>query len=309
MIQVENLTKRFGPVTALDRLTFNVEANRVTGFLGANGAGKTTTMRILACFLPATEGSASVGGFDVFTESMKVRRMLGYLPENVPAYGEMRTEEYLLFMAALKELPITQRRSEVDRVIESTWLQDVRRQQVGTLSKGFRQRVGLAEVMLHQPQMLILDEPTVGLDPSQIRQTRRLIKELGQRHTVLLSTHILTEVQMICDDLIIINAGRIAARDTLANLSASRGGGTVVVSAKGPRDQVQAVLSSIDGVKAVRQRDGATGTFELTVEDSPALREAISTRLNKHNWPLLELSSRSRTLEDIYIEIVSRDAA
>ena len=309
MIQVENLTKRFGPVTALDRLTFNVEANRVTGFLGANGAGKTTTMRILACFLPATEGSASVGGFDVFTESMKVRRMLGYLPENVPAYGEMRTEEYLLFMAALKELPITQRRSEVDRVIESTWLQDVRRQQVGTLSKGFRQRVGLAEVMLHQPQMLILDEPTVGLDPSQIRQTRRLIKELGQRHTVLLSTHILTEVQMICDNLIIINAGRIAARDTLANLSASRGGGTVVVSAKGPRDQVQAVLSSIDGVKAVRQRDGATGTFELTVEDSPALREAISTRLNKHNWPLLELSSRSRTLEDIYIEIVSRDAA
>lgn len=308
MIQVRNLTKRFGPVTALDQLTFDVEANRVTGFLGANGAGKTTTMRILACFLPATEGSAKVGGFDVFTESMQVRRMLGYLPENVPAYGEMRTEEYLLYMAALKELPITQRRSDVDRVIEATWLQDVRRQQVGTLSKGFRQRVGLAEVMLHQPQMLILDEPTVGLDPSQIRQTRRLIKELGQRHTVLLSTHILTEVQMICDDVIIINAGRIAARDSLANLSASRGTGMIVVSAKGPIEQVEAALSSVDGVKAVRKRDDAK-TFELTAQDTPALREAISTRLNKHNWPLLELSSRSRTLEDIYIEIVSRDAA
>jgi len=180
---------------------------------------------------------------------------------------------------------------------------------VGTLSKGFRQRVGLAEVMLHQPQMLILDEPTVGLDPSQIRQTRRLIKELGQRHTVLLSTHILTEVQMICDDVIIINAGRIAARDSLANLSASRGTGMIVVSAKGPIEQVEAALSSVDGVKAVRKRDDAKGTFELTAQDTPALREAISTRLNKHNWPLLELSSRSRTLEDIYIEIVSRDAA
>jgi ABC-2 type transport system ATP-binding protein len=218
MIRVEHLTKYYGEYPAVRDVSFQVNKGQVVGFLGPNGAGKSTTMRILAGFLTATGGKASIAGFDVFTDPIEVRRRIGYMPESCPLYPELRVEEYLRFRAGLKGLGWSARRKRIDYVVERCWLSDVRRQLVGTLSKGYRQRVGLADSLLADPPVLILDEPTAGLDPAQIRETRKLIRELGNQHTMLLSTHILSEVEMTCDSVIIIHQGQVAADGSLADI-------------------------------------------------------------------------------------------
>jgi ABC-2 type transport system ATP-binding protein len=220
MIEVEHLSKYFGPIMAIDNVTFQVAANEVVGLLGVNGAGKTTVMRILTTYLPATSGRARVAGHDVMNESMQVRRNIGYLPESVPLYPEMRVEEYLYYRATLKGVDRKVRKQRIDYCVERCRIREVRRRLIGTLSKGYRQRVGLADALLADPPVLILDEPTAGLDPSQIRETRKLIRELGQQHTMLLSTHILPEVEMTCDRVIIINRGEVAAEGMLDDLRA-----------------------------------------------------------------------------------------
>jgi ABC-2 type transport system ATP-binding protein len=218
MISVENLTKYYGEYPAVRGISFEVPRGRVVGFLGPNGAGKSTTMRILAGYLTPTSGRASIAGHDVFTDSIAARRRIGYMPESCPLYPELRVEEYLRFRAGLKGLWFGTRRKRIEYVLERCWLSDVRRQLIGTLSKGYRQRVGLADALLADPPVLILDEPTAGLDPTQIRETRKLIRELGTQHTMLLSTHILTEVEMTCDTVIIIYQGEVAEQGSLADV-------------------------------------------------------------------------------------------
>ncbi len=223
MISVEGLTKRYGDFTAVDDLSFRVEKGEVVGFLGPNGAGKTTTMRILTGYMPATEGTTSVSGFDVFDHPMEVKKRIGYLPEHPPVYTDMSVEGYLSFVARIKGVPRSQRGEALDRALSRCGLSQVRRAIIGKLSKGYRQRVGLAQAMIHDPEVLILDEPTIGLDPKQIIEIRELIKVLAGDHTIILSTHILTEVAMVCQRVLILDRGRIAADDTLENLTAREG--------------------------------------------------------------------------------------
>ena len=222
MISVTGLTKVYGNTLAVDHISFEVPKGQIVGFLGPNGAGKSTTLRMLTCYLPPTEGTATVNGFDIFRNSVNVRESLGYLPENVPLYTEMRVEEYLDFRGRLRKMPRADRMKRIEYVLERCWLTNVRRRVIGHLSKGYRQRVGLADSLLHNPPVLILDEPTVGLDPTQIRETRKLVKDLGGDHTVMLSTHILPEVEAVCDRAIVIAGGRIVAQGSPDELRASR---------------------------------------------------------------------------------------
>src|SRR5438477_4361271 len=251
MIQVDNLSKYFGPVMAVDRISFAVGQGEIVGFLGLNGAGKTTTMRILTSYLPATSGIARVAGFDVMLESTQVRKNIGYLPESVPLYPEMRVDEYINFRAKLKGVERRQRTVRVEYCLDRCRLREVRRRLVGTLSKGYRQRVGLADAMVHDPAILILDEPTSGLDPVQIRETLSLIKELGESRTILLSTHILSEIEAVCGRIMIIHRGRLSSDKKMSDLA---GIGPILVEVHGPADQVVNVLRTTDGVDQVRQK-------------------------------------------------------
>jgi ABC-2 type transport system ATP-binding protein len=305
MIQVDNLTKYFGPVLAVDGITFQVSQGEIVGFLGNNGAGKTTTMRILTCYLPATSGVARVAGYDVRTESMDVRRHIGYLPESVPLYPEMRVEEYLVYRAKLKGVERSGRTKHIDYCLESCRIREVRRRLIGTLSKGYRQRVGLADCMVHDPKILILDEPTVGLDPMQRRETLGLIRELGRNHTVLLSTHILSEVEAVCGRVIIINAGQLCLDKKMADLES---GAVIEVEVHGPGEQVAAVLKTTDGVEQVSAESPANGVngFEVHTRDGRDLREAISQRLVKNGWGIRRLDLRRRRLEDHFMDVVLR---
>jgi len=249
MIKVENLTKRFGRTLAIDNLSFEVKRGEIVGFLGPNGAGKTTMMRILSCFLPATGGKVTVGGFDVFSESLEVRQRIGYLPENVPLYMDMRVKEYLAFRAVLKGLAGKKKRQRVQEVIETCGLTEVKGNIIGRLSKGYKQRLGLADSLVHEPELLILDEPTIGLDPNQIRHIRNLIKSLARHHTVLLSSHILPEVEMICERVLIINKGRIVASDTPGNLVGLMSGNPrAITEVMGPVDKVTQSLERVPGI-------------------------------------------------------------
>ncbi len=252
MIKVENLTKRYAGYTAIKDLSFEVERGEIVGFLGPNGAGKSTTMKILSCFQPATSGRATVAGFDVFSQSLQVREHLGYMPENVPLYTEMRVNEYLEHRAALKGLTGRKLKMRVGEVKELTSLDDVQRKIIGTLSKGYRQRVGLAETLVAEPDLLILDEPTIGLDPNQIRQVRDLIKNLGQKHTILLSTHILPEVEMTCSRVIILHKGKIEASDTPANLlNTLRSVGNIRVEVNTGKEDALELFKTVPGIKEV----------------------------------------------------------
>jgi len=309
MIEVKNLTKRFASTVAVDNISFTVRDNEILGFLGPNAAGKTTTMRILACFMPATSGTVSVEGYDVFTQSLEVRSQIGYMPENVPIYPELRVIEYLNFRAKLKGLPRRQRSQRVEKVIEDCWLTDVRRKLAGHLSKGYRQRLGLAESLVHNPKFLILDEPTVGLDPHQIRETRKLIKNLGRDHTILLSTHILPEVEMVCDRVIIINEGRIAAMDTLDNLVADVSKNIqILAEVRGPALQIKAAIESIDGVTDVTCREGAdVHSFKISATRDLEVREAVFRKASAGGWTLLGLERKAQTLEERFVEIITRD--
>ena len=310
MIKVENLTKRYAGQPAIRDLNFEVNRGGIMGFLGPNGAGKTTTMRILASFMPPTSGRATIAGFDVFEQSLQARAHLGYMPENVPLYSDMRVTEYLRYRAGLKEVQHRRVTERVGDVNELCGLKGVENKLIGALSKGYRQRVGLADALLAEPDLLILDEPTIGLDPNQIRQVRELIKNLGEQHTILLSTHILPEVEMTCSRVIIIHKGRIEACDTPENLLGKiRQAGGVVLEAKVGKDNGADELKKISGVREVIT-DGEDDwkRFSLRVESGVDVREEVFRLATERHWAVRELTQRRATLEDVFVEITHSDA-
>ncbi len=310
MIKVENLTKRYTGLTAIENLSFEVGRGEIVGFLGPNGAGKSTTMRILSGFMPATSGTASIGGFDVFSESIQARSRLGYMPENVPLYPDMRVGEYLAYRAKLKGVRGRKLRERVGEVLEMCDLKPVRTRIIGSLSKGYRQRVGLAEALVADPDLLILDEPTIGLDPNQIRHVRELIRNLGKRHTILLSTHILPEVEMTCTRVLIINKGRIEASDTPQNLMRQiRATGGVRLEAKTGSDNGPEHLLALPGVRGVDvEKEGDWSVFNLRVEPRTDPREEIFQLAAARRWLVRDLSRERTTLEDVFVEITQSDA-
>jgi ABC-2 type transport system ATP-binding protein len=303
-IRVENLCKQYGAVRAVDRVNFEVTPGEMVGFLGPNGAGKSTTMRILTTFLPATSGLASVCGFDVMTDSMKVRERIGYLPESVPLYPEMRVEEYLLFRAKIKGVDRGIRRKHLDECIEKCRVKEVRRRLLGTLSKGYRQRVGLADALLSDPKVLILDEPTSGLDPIQIRETLSTIKALAGTHTVLLSTHILSEVEATCDRVIIINRGTLRWDGRLSRLAEELP--VTVMQVRGPSEAVADRIRRQPGVKSVIAKDAGDGLLNVEVIPVGAsdLREALAKTMFEAGYAVRQLDLRRKNLEALYTEVV-----
>ncbi len=313
MIRVRNLTKRYAGVLAVDNISFEIEKGRVVGFLGPNGAGKTTTMRVLTCYQPPTSGAAEVAGFDTMKQSIEVRRRIGYLPESVPLYPEMRVEEYLAFRARLKGVPPGLRRMRIDTCIDRCGLGLVRSRIVGQLSKGYRQRVGFAEAMIHDPPILILDEPTIGLDPVQIRQIRTLIKELGQDHTVILSTHILPEVEMVCDRVIIIARGRIVAEETTKNLSKIFStSNRILFEVRAPQAEVEAGVMGLPGVRAVSLReisdDGRYTAVRVETDGPNDRREDLFRLAADKGWSVRELALDRVSLEEIFVKVTSAPA-
>lgn len=309
MINVKNLTKRYVNINAVDDITFNVEENETVGLLGPNGAGKTTTMRILTCFMPATAGTATVAGFDVFTDSLNVRQQIGYLPENVPLYLDMRVNEYLMFRAKLKNIPRRERRKKIDYCLDLTGIRDVQNQITGTLSKGYKQRVGLADTLIHDPKILILDEPTIGLDPNQIMQIRQVIRGLGEKHTVLLSTHILPEVEMVCDRIMIIDKGKIVAMDTPANLTKQlKSSSNVILEIKGDGGKIKSSLSGIDSVRSVTWKEkGDANVFYVEGSAEDDIREDIFNCIVKDNYILREMKRQPITLEEVFHQITTKE--
>jgi ABC-2 type transport system ATP-binding protein len=306
VILVSNLTKYFGDYAAIRDVSFEVPAGQIVGFLGPNGAGKTTTMRILAGFLTANSGRAVIDGHDVFWEPVEVRRRIGYMPENCPLYPEMRVTEYLHFRAGIKELHGWRRRRRLHYVLEKCWLSDVRRQLIGTLSKGYRQRVGLADALLADPPVLILDEPTAGLDPSQIRAARDLIRELGQQHTILLSTHILPEVEMTCDNVIIIHRGRIVASGALRELTQKAGTQTTLL-ADFDGTVEPAPVGNLPGVIHLQTESIPDGTrFRIATQDG-GVPSRLCRLAVERGWNLRELRPQRQTLEELFVRIVERD--
>jgi ABC-2 type transport system ATP-binding protein len=307
MIQVEHLTKYYGPIKAVDDISFAVNRGEIVGFLGPNGAGKSTTLKILTSYLPATSGTAQVAGFDVRTQSMEVRQNMGYLPQSVPIYPEMRVQEYLEYRAKLKGVDRAQRSQRIDYCLDRCRAREVRRRLVGTLSNGYRQRVGLADALLHDPPLLILDEPTAGLDPLQIRETLSTIRALAGQHTVLLSTHILSEVEAVCGRVIIISKGRIGLDEELSRL----GDDTTVVllEARGPADAVSNALRGVEGVAKVTSSPIGDGlnSYEVRTSRDHDPREAIFRRFAEHkDWALRKLDLRRRKLEDHFVDVVLR---
>ena len=309
MIDVKRLTKWYGRVLAVNDISFHIDKGQIVGFLGPNGAGKSTTMKILTCYLPATDGTATVDGFDVLSQSMEVRQRVGYMPEAVPLYPEMRVREYLMFMAALRDIPSKSRNAEVDRVAERCWLskpQDMMRRRLGELSRGYKQRVGLAEVLLHNPPVLVLDEPTIGLDPAQIRSMRDLIVELGSDHTVILSSHILAEVEQTCDHLIIIAGGKIAASGSPGELRQRVVGPSRIIAEVKAADgaSVLAAVKALPGVREVEQEQ-TNGWTRLMVQGDPSadLRSDVYKLATHKNWQLRELRREVGSLEDFFVQI------
>jgi ABC-2 type transport system ATP-binding protein len=310
MIEVQHLTKRYGRVTAVDDISFKVEPGEILGFLGPNGAGKTTTMRILTGYMPATEGRAIVAGFDVFDQPIEAKRRTGYLPETPPLYPEMTVREYLDFVSRIKGVGAADRRTRVNAAIERARLDDMVDRHCGKLSKGYRQRVGLAQAILHNPEVLILDEPTAGLDPKQIIETRELIKSLAGDHTIILSTHILPEVSQTCQRVVIISKGRLVAVDTPENLTARlRGSETLYVEIDGPEDQAVAALQKLEGVTRVSIENRRNGTVGCEVESAKGLdvRRDLARAVVERGWGLLELRSTRMSLEEIFLHLTTEE--
>ena len=310
MIEVEHLSKVYGGRKAVDDVSFRVEKGEILGFLGPNGAGKTTTMRILTCYMPASDGTARVAGFDVFDESLEVRRRIGYLPENPPLYPEMTVGSYLHFVAKIKGVQSAQRRQQVDEAMEKCSIGDVRGRVIAKLSKGYKQRVGVAQALLGNPEVLILDEPTIGLDPKQISEVRALIKGLAGSHTVILSTHILPEVGMTCSRVVIINKGKIIAMDTPQGLTnQAKGAERVALVVDGPRQEVQDKLQSIEGVLNVGTEggDGQPASFMVECKLNTDLRRSLASAVVSQGWGLLELRGVSLSLEDVFINLVTKE--
>jgi ABC-2 type transport system ATP-binding protein len=312
VIEVQHLTKRYGPITAVDDVTFRVERGEILGFLGPNGAGKTTTMRVLTGYMPPTEGKALVAGFDVLDQPLEAKRRTGYLPETPPLYPDMTVRDYLGFVARIKGVPRQERRTRIAGVMERTRIADVATRHCAKLSKGYRQRVGLAQALLHNPDVLILDEPTAGLDPKQIIETRKLIKELAGDHTIILSTHILPEVSQTCQRVVIINKGRVVAVDTPDNLTARlRGSESMYVQVDGGNGDVRAALESVPGVTRVATADTRERIvgFEVDSEKGRDVRRELAAAVVTHGWGLLELRPMRMSLEEIFLSLTTEDAA
>jgi len=312
VIEVQHLTKRYGPITAVDDVSFKAERGEILGFLGPNGAGKTTTMRVLTGYMPATDGKAIVAGYDVLEQPVEAKRRTGYLPETPPLYPDMTVSDYLTFCARIKGIPRSERATRLHSVMERTQIADVAARHCGKLSKGYRQRVGLAQALLHNPEVLILDEPTAGLDPKQIIETRRLIKGLGGDHTIILSTHILPEVSQTCNRIVIINKGRVVAVDTPDNLTARlRGSETMYLQIDSMGGDAEAALSLVPGVTRVAvsdRRDGIAG-YEVESEHGRDVRRQLAAAVVSHGWGLLELRPMRMSLEEIFLQVTTEDAA
>jgi ABC-2 type transport system ATP-binding protein len=311
MIEVQHLTKRYGPVTAVDDVSFRVEKGQILGFLGPNGAGKTTTMRVLTGYMPATEGKAIVAGYDVFEQPIEAKKRIGYLPETPPLYPDMTVREYLLFCAALKlgPKPKAERAMRVDHAMKKTHVDDMAKRQCGKLSKGYRQRVGLAQAILHDPEVLILDEPTAGLDPKQIMETRDLIRSLAGDHTIVLSTHILPEVAQTCQRVVIINRGRVVAEDTPENLTHElKGASSIYVQVAGD-DRAQDALRSLNGVTkvSVADRHQEFIGFEIEAEPNRDIRRDVARTVVNGGWGLLEMRPMRMSLEEIFLQLTTED--
>jgi ABC-2 type transport system ATP-binding protein len=301
MIEAHNLTKFYGATPAVRNLNFDARKGEILGFLGPNGAGKTTTMRILTGYMPPSSGSAKVAGFDVIDQSLEARRRIGYLPETVPLYSDMSVRDYLTFMGALRRVDDLELR--VDEVLEHIHLEDREDSLIGSLSKGMRQRVGLGQALVHQPEVLILDEPTIGLDPGQIIEVRKLIQELGEERTVLLSTHILSEAQQVCDRVLIINNGAIVAEDSPGNLQAQMAGAErLLVTTQATLDELKQVLEAIPGVTSVSEGD-ETNRFEVTTSPGRDLRPDIARTIVESGMDLFELGSTGVSLEEIFLQL------
>lgn len=310
MIEVSDLTKRYAGHTAVSGVSFTVQRGEVVGLLGPNGAGKSTILRILACYMPATSGTVRVAGFDVFHESKEVRRRIGYMPENNPLHLDMRVREYLKFRARLKGLNGAQVRDRVGLVMEQCGLTDVSRSLIGHLSKGFRQRVGLADALVHDPELIILDEPTIGLDPHQIREVRRLIKDLGQAHTVLLSTHLLPEVEMTCSRILILHEGRMLAADSPDNLqSRFNGASQVIAEIAAPYADLNECWREMELIEHfdVSPAEGEFFRCALTPRSGVDLRPLVFDTARSHGWTLRELTRSRHTLEDIFVHVIRSD--
>jgi ABC-2 type transport system ATP-binding protein len=314
MIQVEGLTKKYARHVAVNDISFSVDKGDIVGFLGPNGAGKTTTMRILTCFMPPTEGKATVAGFDVFENSFEVKKRIGYLPEAPPLYPEMNVRDYLTFVARLKNVPANEVKSRTEQVMERCSVADVKEKLISKLSKGYRQRVGLAQAIIHNPDVLILDEPTSGLDPKQITETRELIQSLAGEHTIILSTHILPEVEAVCRKVIIINKGRLVATDSVENLKSRAGVGNAVqiqvdTAGQGDATAVHQKLEQVRGVKKVLDRATAGDRYLFEVESLPGqnARADLARAVVHAGWNLLEMKS-PYTLEEVYLALTGGTA-
>lgn len=317
MIKVEGLTKRYDRFTAVHSIDFEVPRGRIVGFLGPNGAGKTTTMRILTCFLPPTSGTATVAGFDVLRQPMEVKKRIGYLPESPPVYPEMEVHEYLSFVGRLKGIPAAELSKRVQEVSERCNVADVTKKLISKLSKGYRQRVGLAQAIIHNPDVLILDEPTAGLDPKQIHETRDLIRSLAGQHTIILSTHILPEVEQTCDEVVIISKGQVVARDSVKNLTSRLRGQEAVAlevkaagEAQSPED-LERKLREVPGVSAVERRSAKGGVLAFEVQSEPGkhVRAALARAVVHAGWDLEELRPVAVSLEEIFLELTASETA
>jgi ABC-2 type transport system ATP-binding protein len=307
VIEVQHVTKQYGRVTAVDDVSFRVERGEILGFLGPNGAGKTTTMRILTGYMPATDGKALVAGYDVFTQPIEAKRRTGYLPETPPLYPDMTVREYLDFVSRIKGVPPSERKTRVAAVMERTRVADMAERHCSKLSKGYRQRVGLAQALIHNPEVLILDEPTAGLDPKQIIETRQLIRELAGDHTIVLSTHILPEVAQTCQRVVIINKGRVVAVDTPQNLTARlTGAETLYVQLDAGGAEAGPVLAAVPGVSRVLASDGG---FEVESERGTDVRRELARTIVNRGWGLLELRPMRMSLEEIFLQVTTDESA
>jgi ABC-2 type transport system ATP-binding protein len=310
VIEVQHLSKRYGPFTAVDDVSFNVGAGEILGFLGPNGAGKTTTMRIITGYMPATEGAVTVAGYDVFTSPIEAKKRTGYLPEAPPLYPDMTVRDYLTFVARIKGVASRDVRGRVDDVMKRTHVADMASRHCGKLSKGYKQRVGLAQALIHNPDVLVLDEPTAGLDPKQIIESRQLIKDLGGSHTVVLSTHILPEVSQTCQRIVIIAKGKVVAVDTPDNLTARlRGSETMYLQVHAPGADVAPALSTLPGVTRVKAEATDTGitTVEVDSEEGRDVRRDLAAAVVTRGWGLLELRPMRMSLEDIFLSLTTED--
>ena len=308
MIDVEGLTRYYGEKRAISDVSFHVDKGEILGLLGPNAAGKTTTMRILTCYMPPTSGNATIGGYDIFEQSMEVRRITGYLPENPPLYTELTVNDYLGFVAQIKGIEKNRLKNEVDTVVEKAALGDVRGRIIGKLSKGFKQRVGLAQSLLNNPQIIILDEPTVGLDPKQIIEIRELIKNLRGDHTVILSSHILPEVEQTCERVVIINEGKVVAEDTPENLTNRlRGSERIVMQVEGSEETLKKALQPVSDIQKMDIQVSANGIINIEVESGKDIRKDLANAVVKSGLGLLELTVDRFTLEDIFLHLTTKE--